>query len=43
MAHLENKTIIFMETKKKVDDITKKLKNRGYASTFGLKRSNSFK
>lgn len=29
MSQLENKTIIFMETKKKVDDITKKLKNQG--------------
>lgn len=29
MAQLENKTIIFIETKKKVDEITRKLKNRG--------------
>lgn len=31
MGQSENKTIIFMETKKKVDDVTRKLKNRGYA------------
>lgn len=29
MAQTDNKTIIFMETKKKVDDITRKLKNSG--------------
>lgn len=29
MAQNDNKTIIFMETKKKVDDVTKKLKNNG--------------
>ncbi len=29
MSQGENKTIIFMETKKKVDEITTKLKNNG--------------
>lgn len=29
MSQNDNKTIIFMETKKKVDDITMKLKNQG--------------
>lgn len=29
MTQNENKTIIFMETKKKVDDIARKLKGRG--------------
>ncbi|XP_065212087.1 uncharacterized protein LOC135839805 isoform X2 [Planococcus citri] len=30
MSQTDNKTIIFMETKKKVDDITMKLKNQGW-------------
>lgn len=39
MAQTDNKTIIFMETKKKVDDITRKLKNSGYDDFFRVKKN----
>lgn len=36
MAEEENKTIIFIETKRRVDEVTKKIKREGYELSFIL-------